>query len=220
MRAFISLDLPAEIIKEIKKIQNALPKFVGKKTESENLHLTLKFLGEVSEEKIEQIRENLKKIKLSPRDDSSKDIQGGHENLQAGDTAVPSGEPQKFQVSIDSIGVFSKKVIRIVWLHLTNCDALQREIDEKLSDLFGKEQRFMGHLTIARVKNIKNSPRDDSSKDDTAVPSGEPKKEFLEKLKKIKIPKINFMVENFKLKSSTFKSEGPVYEDIEIYNLK
>ena len=209
MRIFIALDLPAEIIREIKKIQKELPEFIGKKTESENLHLTLKFLGDVSEEKVEQIKECLTKIKLSPRDDSSKD-----------DTAVPSGEPQKFQVSIDSIGVFSKKVIRIVWLHLTNCDALQREIDEKLSDLFGKEQRFMGHLTIARVKNIKNSPRDDSSKDDTAVPSGEPKKEFLEKLKKIKIPKINFMVENFKLKSSTFKSEGPVYEDIEIYNLK
>src|SRR3989344_3161173 len=30
-----------------------------------------------------------------PRDDSSKDTQGGHENLQAGDTAVPSGEPKK-----------------------------------------------------------------------------------------------------------------------------
>src|SRR3989344_9361209 len=31
----------------------------------------------------------------SPRDDSSKDTQGGHENLRAGDTAVPSGEPEK-----------------------------------------------------------------------------------------------------------------------------
>jgi len=182
MRAFISLDLPAEIIKEIKKIQNALPDFVGKKTESENLHLTLKFLGEVSEEKIEQIRENLKKIKF-----------------------------QKFETEIWSIGVFSKKVIRIVWLHLTNCDALQKEIDDSLKGLFKPEERFMSHLTILRVKNVENSPRDDF---------GKPKKEFLEKLKKIKIPKINFIVENFKLKSSTLKSEGPVYGDIEIYNLE
>src|SRR3989344_6405757 len=178
MRAFISLDLPAEIIKEIKKIQNALPDFVGKKTESENLHLTLKFFGEISEEKIEQIRENLKKIKF-----------------------------QKFETEIESIGVFSEKIIRIVWLHLTNCDALQKEIDGSLKDIFQPEQRFMSHLTIARVKNVENSPRDDSSKDDTAVPSGEPKKEFLEKLKKIKISKIKFIVKNFKLKSSILNAK-------------
>ena len=30
-------------------------------------------------------------------DDSSKDTQGGHENLQAGDTAVPSGEPENWR---------------------------------------------------------------------------------------------------------------------------
>ena len=173
MRCFIALDLPKQVIEEIKKIQNALPEFTGKKIESKNLHLTLKFLGEISEEKTEQIRENLKKIKF-----------------------------QKFETKIDSIGVFSEKIIRIIWLHLTNCDALQKEIDGSLKDIFQPEQRFMSHLTIARVKNVEN------------------KKEFLEKLKKIKIPKINFMVENFKLKSSTLKPEGPVYEDIEIYNLK
>ena len=173
MRTFIALDLPAEIIREIKKIQKELPEFIGKKTESENLHLALKFLGDVSEEKVEQIKECLKKIKF-----------------------------QKFETEIGSIGVFSKKVIRIVWLHLTNCDALQKEIDDSLKGLFKPEERFMSHLTISRVKNVEN------------------KKEFLEKLKKIKIPKINFMVENFKLKSSTLKSEGPVYEDIEMYNLK
>ena len=191
MRCFIALDLPKQVIEEIKKIQNALPEFAGKKIESKNLHLTLKFLGEISKEKTEQIRENLKKIKF-----------------------------QKFETKIDSIGVLSEKIIRIVWLHLTNCDALQKEIDDSLKGLFKPEQRFMGHLTIARVKNVKNSPRDDSSKDDSGEPSAEPKKEFLEKLKKIKTPKISFIVENFKLKSSTLKAEGPVYEDIKIYDLR
>ncbi len=45
MRCFISIDLPEKIIQEIKKIQEELPEFIGKKTETENLHLTLKFLG-------------------------------------------------------------------------------------------------------------------------------------------------------------------------------
>jgi|SRR3989344_279736 len=182
MRCFIALDLPVEIIKEIKKIQKELPEFIGKKTESENLHLTLKFLGEVSKEKIEQIKRVLREIKFDA-----------------------------FETEIDSIGTFSEKAVRIIWLHLINCNQLQKEIDDSLKSLFKPEERFMSHLTIARVKNVKNSPRDDSA---------EPKKEFLEKLKKIKIPKINFMVENFKLKSSMLKSEGPVYEDIETYNLE
>ena len=191
MRAFIALDLPAEIIKEVKKIQEVLPEFVGKKIESENLHLTLKFLGEVSEDKIKQIKSVLKKIKF-----------------------------QKFEAEINSIGVFSEKVIRIVWLHLTNCDALQKEIDNSLKSLFKPEERFMSHLTIARVKNVENSPRDDSSKDDTAVPSGEPKKEFLEKLKKINMSKIKFIVKNFKLKSSILNAKGPVYKNIKVYDLR
>ncbi len=32
---------------------------------------------------------------VSPRDDSSKNTQGGHENLQAGDSGEPSGEPSE-----------------------------------------------------------------------------------------------------------------------------
>ncbi len=172
MRCFISIGIPENIKKEIKKIQEQLPDFIGKKTETENLHLTLKFLGEISEEKIKLIKEKLKKIKIA-----------------------------KFETEINSIGVFSEKVIKIVWMHLTNCDELQKEIDDSLKDLFKPEQRFMSHLTIARVKKIKS------------------KKEFLEKLNKIKIPKMNFIVDEFKLKSSALKKEGPVYGDIKVYNL-
>ena len=60
----------------------------------------------------------------------------------------------------------------------------------------------MSHLTIARVKKIKN------------------RKSFLEGLKKIKIPpRLNFSVKSFKLKKSELKPEGPVYETIEEYFL-
>lgn len=174
MRSFISLDLPDEAVQKVKKIQDSLPEFIGKKTESENFHLTLKFLGDIDKNKIELIKEKLNEVKI-----------------------------KKFTAEIDSIGVFSEKIIRIVWLHLANCDRLQKRIEEVLQDLgFKPEQRFMGHLTIARVKRIHN------------------KKDFLEKLEKIKIPKIRFIAENFKLKSSTLNAEGPVYEEIRAYNLK
>lgn len=173
MRTFISVDLPEEIRKEVKKIQDNLPEFNGKKAELENLHLTLKFLGEISDDKVEEVKEKLRKIQI-----------------------------EKFPATIDRIGVFSDKFVKIIWLHIDGFEKLQKEIDNKLKGLFPSEKRFMSHLTIARVKSIKD------------------KKEFLVKLKRIKIPKMKFIIDNFKLKKSTLTSEAPIYEDIEIYDLE
>ena len=170
MRCFISIDIPEEIKFGIKKIQDELPEFFGKKTEQENLHLTLKFLGEIKEDKINKVKEKLKEIKFN-----------------------------KFEAEIDSMGVFSEKFVKIIWLHLSNCDELQNEIDNKLKDLFDKEKRFMSHLTIARVKSLKN------------------KEDFLKQVKKMEIPKMKFIINNFKLKKSTLTEKGPIYETLESF---
>jgi 2'-5' RNA ligase len=173
IRVFISIDLPVNIQKEIEKIQKKLPAFEGKFTEIENLHLTLKFLGNIDEKILIEIKRRLKEIKI-----------------------------KKFETKISDIGVFSSNSIRIIWVSLDNCWHLQRAIDEKLSDIFGKEERFMGHVTIARVKYIKN------------------KNYFLGELKKTKIPeRLKFQVKNFQLNKSELMSEGPVYETLEEYNL-
>ena len=58
-RCFIALDLPREIINHVKEIQRLIKKknlFIGKFTESENIHLTLKFLGEIDKKKIKQVK--------------------------------------------------------------------------------------------------------------------------------------------------------------------
>ncbi len=172
-RIFISIEPPDNVLEELKKIQDNLPEFQGKKIEKENLHLTLKFLGSVSDEKLVKIKERLKKIDL-----------------------------QKFEVTINSLGFFSEKFIRIIWLHLDNCEKLQKVIDESLADLFEKEKRFMGHLTIARVKGIKN------------------KEKFISELKKIKPPKINFNVSSFRLKESILNGNKPTYKILSEYLLK
>ena len=173
MRVFISVDFPDEVKEKIKKIQAELPEFTGKKTEFENLHLTLKFLGEISEEQAEKVKEKLKEIKLKKR-----------------------------EAEIDDLGVFSESFVRIIWLHSSGLEELQKEIDGKLSDFFGKERRFMGHITIARVKNIKN------------------KEKFLAEFRKIKIKPIKFEADKFKLKKSILTAEKPVYEDIGEYKLE
>jgi RNA 2',3'-cyclic 3'-phosphodiesterase len=106
---------------------------------------------------------------------------------------------RQFEIIMNSIGIFSD---RIVWLNVENCDELQKEVDEKLKKLFEKENRFMGHLTIARIKTI----------DD--------KKEFRSKLKQIKIPKMKFIVKDFILKKSKLTRNGPIYENLKIYPLE
>lgn len=64
MRTFISINIPENIKKEIINVQNSLPEFIGKKTEFANFHLTLKFLGEIDENILDEIKKRLNKIKL------------------------------------------------------------------------------------------------------------------------------------------------------------
>lgn len=172
MRLFISIEIPQEIKKEIEKIQNCLPEFQGKKTEFENLHLTLKFLGEVSENKLNEIKSALSQVKCS-----------------------------SFETKIYQLGFFSPSQIRIIWLSMSNCEILQKEIDEKLSNIFSKEKRFMSHLTIARIKEVEN------------------KKRFIELINKINIPEMRFQINHFNLMQSYLKSSGPEYKILEKFNL-
>ena len=141
VRCFIGIKFPEEILKEIEKIQKKLPAFEGKTTKKEKLHLTLKFLGEIEQNKINETIERLKLMKFS-----------------------------QFESYLGEIGVFTPEFIKIIWIKVEGKELfeLQKDVDEKLSGLFEKEKRFMSHLTIARVKSIRD------------------KKKFLEELNKLK----------------------------------
>ena len=130
VRAFISVDIPENMQREIVKIQESLPDFRGKFTETENLHLTLKFLGDIDEKTLSEVKKRLKEIDV-----------------------------HAFETKISEIGVFSPEYLRIVWLKLDGCDKLQNAIDDSLSGIFEKEARFMSHLTIVRIKKIKGKER-------------------------------------------------------------
>jgi len=129
-RCFICIDLPLETRKYLEEIQEILKKknfFHGKFTEFENLHLTLKFLGEISEEKIEEIQKRLKKIKF---------------NI--------------FDCHLGELGVFSERFVSIIWVKLggKGIFELQKQIDDSLEGFFDKEKRFMSHVTLARPKKV------------------------------------------------------------------
>ena len=101
VRAFISVDIPKKIREEIRKIQEILPGFNGKFTETENLHLTLKFLGDIDEEILLEIERRLREINF-----------------------------KSFETRISEIGVFSPEYVKIIWVKLDNCENLQKAVDE------------------------------------------------------------------------------------------
>ena len=167
IRCFIAIDLPEEIRDEIVKLQKQLPEFSGKLTEKENLHLTFKFLGEIPEEKVDEVKKALKKIKF-----------------------------KKFKAKLGEFGLFSPSFIKILWIKIENCDGLQQEIDNALESLFKKEKGFMGHLTIARVKSVRD------------------KKMFLNHFKRLKTPPLEFEVKEIHFKESKLTPNGPIYTDV------
>ncbi len=132
MRVFIAIDLPENVRREIISIQKEIDKLGlvrGKFTDPEKLHLTLKFLGEVSRSEFEAVKEKIECIKFD-----------------------------KFDVSLGEIGVFSEDFVRIIWVKLDGQGVLdlQKRIDEALKDIFPPEYRFMSHVTIARPKSVED----------------------------------------------------------------
>lgn len=131
-RAFVCIEVPDEVVKEIARLQEVLGnwKFQGKVTELENLHLTLKFLGELDDAKLKEVKEKLSRVKF------------GTFEAKLGDTGTFSkyGSPKIVWVKIGGQGTFD----------------LQSSVDLALEGLFNKEARFMSHLTLARVKYVNN----------------------------------------------------------------
>jgi 2'-5' RNA ligase len=133
MRCFIAITLPEEIKKKISEITKSLTEKGIKKVRESNLHLTLKFLGEVEENKIEEIKQVIEKINY-----------------------------KKFNVSLKNFGFFpNDSFIKVVWIGIEKGSKeiieLQKQIDLRLKDLgFKQERNFEPHLTIARVKFLEN----------------------------------------------------------------
>ncbi|MEW6040493.1 MAG: RNA 2',3'-cyclic phosphodiesterase [Elusimicrobiota bacterium] len=138
MRLFASVEVTDDvkniayrIIENLKKA-NADVKWV----EKENLHITMKFLGEQPDEKLIKIKEALK---------------------------LAASNSQRCKIKIENIGTFpGSKNIRVIWLGVTaeidKLKLLAQNVDESLSKInFEKEKReFSPHLTIGRVRSNKN----------------------------------------------------------------
>ena len=130
MRVFVAIEISKEEI--LKKIQT-FQKNVGidaKPTKIDQIHFTLKFLGEIDQVRYDQVKDVMEKISFSSFDISLKGV-GGFPNLK---------NPRVIWIGIDKNGV--EKLISIA-----------NEVGIKLTTLgFEKEKKFKPHLTVFRVK--------------------------------------------------------------------
>ncbi len=135
VRSFIAVSLSPELRKELAHIANELKSGAGapvKWVETENLHLTLKFLGDILPAQIPAIINTMRKA------------------------AVKTG-PLKLEMN--GLGVFpNQRRVRIIWAGLggdvEKLSGLQQRLESSLEPLgFTKEPRpFQPHLTIGRVR--------------------------------------------------------------------
>jgi 2'-5' RNA ligase len=134
LRLFIAIELPDEIKQGVARVQEGIRKAGASAvwTRPEGIHLTLKFLGEVPETKVQEIMTAL--------------------------NAVPEGFG-KLKLEVAGAGAFpNAKNPRVLWVGVTGdtvkLASLQAAVEDGMERLgFEREARkFSPHLTLARIK--------------------------------------------------------------------
>jgi 2'-5' RNA ligase len=138
MRAFIAIDLPENIRTALRRKQAffrpACPE--ANWTRPEGIHLTLKFLGEISLEKVKEVSACLRNL----------------------------GPWEKFVVAVRGFGFFpDARRPSVFWTGVEAPPALHRlaeRVEEAMQSIgFGRESRaFHPHLTLARFKEKRAQP--------------------------------------------------------------
>ncbi|MGD2050354.1 MAG: RNA 2',3'-cyclic phosphodiesterase [Chloroflexota bacterium] len=153
IRAFVAIDLTEAVRKELAWIINDLKRNVPAKSvrwvRPENIHLTLKFLGDTKIDSLDHISSGLDR--------------------------VGEGKPP-LNLTLDTLGCFpNPRRPRVVWVGISGdvdtLQSLQKMIDQMLNSLgWDLEKReFHPHLTIGRIKNSKKVV-------DSRLPWGSPMK--------------------------------------------
>ncbi len=128
IRLFVALDFPADVRERLAGLGGGVPG--ARWTEPENLHLTLRFIGEVP-------------------DDTAADI----------DSALSEIEAPGFDLVLDGVGMYgSSRQPRILWAGVERSEPLlhlQGKVESALvrHGLPAEERKFSPHVTLARLKD-------------------------------------------------------------------
>lgn len=136
VRSFIAIELPNRLRLEIGKLEQKLEEAAPPRTKwikSQSIHLTLKFLGNVAIDRIDEITKAISEVAM---------------------------QTSPFQLTVSDIGVFPNLGRpQVIWVGI--CDVtnklryLHKQIESNLIHLgFASEsRRFTPHLTLARLQN-------------------------------------------------------------------
>lgn len=137
MRAFLAFEVSPEVIESLTKVQEELKgtKADLKLVELENLHFTVKFLGEIPESMVEEIDRRIRTLALS-----------------------------KIEVDVQGLGAFPDgKHPRVVWAGVSSkdFDRISKSAQQVIDALQGigetDERPFHPHITVARVRSARNA---------------------------------------------------------------
>ena len=132
MRVFVAIDLPEDLKEKIFEISQRISRnFPCKLVEKENLHLTLVFLGERSEQEVEKIKKAVA--------DATKSF-------------------GRIFLVIESLELFPLKRPRGIWFKVDGEEEKLKELHQKIIDELVKQKiqvenlRFTPHICILRFK--------------------------------------------------------------------
>lgn len=136
-RVFCAVELPSSVrkklIEHISRLRELAPDVQASWSREQNLHLTLKFLGQVQTSRLDRLSKA---------------------------AATATSRISTIQLSIEETGVFPKHgKPRVLWVGVKDESDGLRELHRRLEDAcdregFAKEDRtFHPHLTLARLRN-------------------------------------------------------------------
>jgi len=140
MRCFVAIEIPGEIRAELARLQKDLVGHVDvhrgdvKWVEPEGMHLTLKFLGEVPDNRVVEVCRIVGEV---------------------------AQRHALFDFPVKEVGSFGGRSARVLWVGAgLDCPELldlQQDLEEEFDRAgWPKEGRqFSGHLTLCRIRNVK-----------------------------------------------------------------
>ena len=141
LRAFIAVEIPSSLQNTIQESTASLRKMLGNElvrwVPPQNVHLTLKFLGDVSSSNLDLIKQML---------------------------TAEAAQHLCFEMQVEGIGSFpNPRRPRVIWVGLhapAALESLQRGIESASARLgyTSEEKSFSPHLTIGRVKQNLSAP--------------------------------------------------------------
>jgi len=129
IRLFVGIELPETVRERLAALSGGVPG--AKWVPPENMHLTLRFIGEVEYGVADDLDATLAKLQ-SP----------------------------SFDLTLDGIGFFGKPTAaRALWVGVRKCEALMRlqakiEIAVQRLGLPAEERKFAPHVTLARLRGV------------------------------------------------------------------